>query len=182
MKILSQGWLNVRPDLLPLVNGIYIPEATRTRKEEYTFALNSAPSPPGTLLDVACGYVPEWHLFPVIMAEAGWIVVAVDKHPEVHKLPEHSAICYRVADGRAIPFESEKFDYVTCISTLEHVDRRCSRKIVAEMERCCKPGGRLLATADDAPWLPVLFGGEFDITEAPWPGLNPSVYFVVAEK
>lgn len=49
-----------------------------------------------------------------------------------------------VRPGDALPFPSNHFDLVTCISVLEFVSRRESRfALVAEMVRVTKPGGHL---------------------------------------
>lgn len=184
MRIVEHGWLRARPDLDDVVNGVFIPKAARTRKEEYTFALEAAPEGPGGLLDVATGFIPEWHLFATIMANAGWIVEAVDSNPEVMNLPEHYAIRYSIADGRDLPFADASFDYVTCISTLEHLSFDDQRAVVAEMLRCCMPGGRIVVTADEAPWLPLLFGEtetNFELESLTSAGLSPAVYYIIVD-
>jgi SAM-dependent methyltransferase len=53
------------------------------------------------------------------------------------------------ADLTAIPYEDNAFDYITCISTIEHTAN--PRKALDEMVRCVKPGGRVLVTTDHSP-------------------------------
>ena len=182
MRILEQGWLTKRPELPNVVLGIPIPPETRTRKEEYTFVVEALNDVKGSeLLDIATGYIPPWHRLAEIMVRAGWNVLGIDTNPGVMGLAWVPGVVYLQADGRAVPVEDHVFDVVTCISTLEHVGRGEAREIVAEMQRCVKPGGRLVLTADAAPWLPVLFGGACDPTPPLSDGLDPQVFYVIVE-
>ncbi|HLW67023.1 MAG TPA: class I SAM-dependent methyltransferase [Gemmataceae bacterium] len=52
-------------------------------------------------------------------------------------------------DLTAIPCADNTFDYITCISTMEHTAN--PRKALEEMIRCVKPGGRVLITTDHSP-------------------------------
>ena len=182
MRILNQGWLTQRPELPNEVLGVPVPPETRTRKEEYTFVVETlAHHPGGALLDIATGFIPPWHRLAEIMTRAGWTVLGIDTNPGVMGLAWVPGVVYMQADGRAVPVTDGIFDVVTCISTLEHVGRGEARQIVQEMLRCVKPGGTLVLTADEAPWLPVLFGGQVDQSGPPPDGLSPQVYFIVVE-
>lgn len=184
MRIVEHGWLPAMPELDDFVSGIYIPKATKTRKEEYTFVRDALPEEPGKLLDLATGYVPEWHLFACIAGEEGWLVDALDENPNVFNLPSHPNVAYWHADAKDVPFADHSFDCVTCISTLEHLPQIDQQQIVAEMLRCCKVGGRLILTADFAFWLPLFFGATEVDTEGPQGAatyLNPPVYYVIVD-
>lgn len=52
-------------------------------------------------------------------------------------------------DIQAIPHDDHSFDYITSVSTIEHVSD--PHKALAEMYRCLKPGGKLLLTTDHSP-------------------------------
>ena len=181
MTILDQGWILARPELPNMVLGVEVPPETRTRKEEYSFVVETLAQEKGaTVCDLATGYVQNWHLLALILARAGWQVIASDKNPGVMLLPKHDRVTYLIADACDTGLPSETFDVVTCISTLEHCTREETRKIAAEMKRLVKPGGLLIATADLSPWLPVLFGGTCQPSEVPEGSVFPPVYYVVA--
>ena len=55
---------------------------------------------------------------------------------------------YIFGDLTQLPFPSESFDIVTCISVLEHMPPDTRAKGVAEMARVLKPEGRLILTYD----------------------------------
>jgi ubiquinone/menaquinone biosynthesis C-methylase UbiE len=182
MKILDQGWLHARPELSNIVAGVEIPPETRTRKEEYTFVVESLHDVPGRLLlDSATGYVPEWHKLAYILGESGWTVIATDMEPAVLGLPPHDAVTYGIADSRWIPFPNELFDVSLCISTLEHTIVTDAFAIVRELLRVTKPGGRVILTADYGAWLPCLICEVLDPTPPPEDTLDPPVYYVIVE-
>lgn len=182
MKILSQGWLSKRPDLGSTVLGVEVPPETRTRVEEYTFVVDSLKGVLGTVaLDSATGFMPEWHRLALILARANWTVVATDIHPDVLTLPPDPLVRYIHADSRALPLPDAFADVGTCISTVEHLTVSDALAVVSELVRCVRPGGRLVLTADLAPWLPAFFGGSTDMTPIPEDTLDPPVYAVVVE-
>lgn len=49
-------------------------------------------------------------------------------------------------DLERMPFEDASFEFITCISTIEHCRR--PERALEEMMRCLRPGGRLLLTTD----------------------------------
>jgi SAM-dependent methyltransferase len=49
-----------------------------------------------------------------------------------------------VADAAKLPFEDESFDVVLCLETFEHAKEW--RQILAELKRCARPGGLIVAT------------------------------------
>ena len=53
-------------------------------------------------------------------------------------------------DGRHIPFESE-FDVVSALDVIEHVDE--DSRVLAEMHRATRPGGGLIVSVPQHPWL-----------------------------
>jgi len=57
-----------------------------------------------------------------------------------------SAVAFRQADLRGLPFDDASFDIIYCISVLEHTDNY--EEIVDEFHRVLKPGGVLVATFD----------------------------------
>ncbi len=181
-KILFQGWLHARPELSDEVLGVTVPPETRTRVEEYTFVVDSLKGVLGTVvLDSATGFMPEWHRLALILARANWTVVATDIHPAVLKLQPDPLVQYIWADSKALPLETGFADVATCISTLEHLTTSDALAVVSEMLRCVRPGGKLIITADLAPWLPSFFGGSSDDTPIPEDSLCPPVYAVVVE-
>jgi SAM-dependent methyltransferase len=58
-------------------------------------------------------------------------------------------VSFRVADAAALPFEDDAFDVVMCESVLALVEDQ--RRVLAEMRRVLKPGGRLGVT--EAAWM-----------------------------
>jgi SAM-dependent methyltransferase len=92
----------------------------------------------GDLLDVGCGEMPYRScLYPDV------VYTGID-------VPEASAFAMRgkeeivAFDGVSIPFPDASFSTVLCTEVLEHA--REPLKLISEIERVLKPGGRFLAT------------------------------------
>jgi len=62
-------------------------------------------------------------------------------HYEKIYTPDNSDIIYRNDSGESIGLDDEYFDWVACINTIDHTLN--SRKMLAEIYRVLKPGGRL---------------------------------------
>jgi SAM-dependent methyltransferase len=70
-----------------------------------------------------------------------------DLHPQQ---PHHQAI-----DLEALPFDHNSLDVIVCNHVLEHV--QSPAKALAEVQRCLKPGGLLIAQTPYAPGLKHTF-------------------------
>ena len=182
VKLLESRWL-LKDDSLPwVVNGIHVDPATRTRREEYHWAHMQAKG--SLLLDAATGYVPTWHMLPYILANVPTprTIIACDMDPRQSQMPGHAAVVRMHGNLLALPYLDAQFDTVFCISTLEHLNPVEAVRAAAELYRVCKPNGRLVLTADLAPWLPTLFGLPAGPDQPAQPALSPPVYALVMEK
>jgi SAM-dependent methyltransferase len=83
---------------------------------------------------------PDYTRLDVITPLAAWRDVLAACAPRVRV--EH-------ADLLDLPYPDDSFDYVTCVSTVEHTPD--PRRALAEMVRCVRPGGRVLLTTDHTP-------------------------------
>lgn len=184
---MSHGLLTTRPDQEWRVNGIDIAPATKTRKEEYAWALEQVQdaTPDGPALDAACGYMPTWHVFSYILAASDWTVEAVDSNAKHLEMPPHPLIHRTVGNICDLEFPDEHFQAVFCISTLEHLSVTDRVKAADELVRVLRPGGQLVVTADEASWLPTVFNRIIDIGDG-WLAcggmLKPPVYALSATK
>lgn len=126
------------------------------RVVEIPFVLRSLLLPPGSrVLDVGS----RWSVLPLYLVALGYRTVAVDLD-EI--LLGRSGPDLVKADLRASPFRSASFDAAVMVSTLEHVgvgwydtrtDSEDDLRIMRELRRLVKPGGRLMIT------VPVGRGG-----------------------
>lgn len=90
----------------------------------------------GRVLDVGCGLKPYEECF------ANATYVGIDVEESGREASEKTADAY--FNGLDIPYDEEDFDAVLCTEVLEHcVD---PTRLLAEMHRVLKPGGRLLVT------------------------------------
>ncbi len=117
-----------------------------SKRWEYPWALERARLAPGSaLLDVGCGA----SIFPVYLAGEGHRVTALDLTPPVGLARLHGVdIGYVAGDMGRLPFASERFGAVFCISVIEHLGFGAMADALAEMHRVLRPGGRLLLTTD----------------------------------
>jgi len=94
------------------------------------------------LLEVGCG-TGHWSAF---FSERGFLVNGVDISSEMISRAARKQIpnaSFKVADAHALPCEDGRFDMAAAITTLEFV--RDAEGVVAEMARCTRSGGVLLA-------------------------------------
>lgn len=98
------------------------------------------------LLDVGAG---EGYLVSVLGealrrqgVEPGTVLSACDVLPEVFKY--QPVRCDRLSPSGPLPYSTGRFDIVTCIETIEHVEDQF--RLAREFFRVLKPGGRVLVT------------------------------------
>jgi SAM-dependent methyltransferase len=94
-------------------------------------------------------------LLAVTLAREGVDVTSVDElEPEIEtwrKLTQgEPRLSLLVADGRALPFESESFDHAYSVSVLEHIAGDGDAQALRELARVTKPGGRVVVTLPHA--------------------------------
>lgn len=163
-----------RGDALPPGYGVALDE----RVVEYPWALAHAPF--GRLLDA--GSVLNYpHVLDRFQPRTDDLIITT-LAPEGRSYPERH-ISYVYADLRELPFRSNAFDTVICISTLDHVGmdnrgfgahagrdadpRRSVWAALIELRRVLKPGGVALVTVpfgrrEDLGWLRQFDGTELD--------------------
>jgi ubiquinone/menaquinone biosynthesis C-methylase UbiE len=95
-------------------------------------------------------------------AERGASVVGVDVAPAMVQLARemHPGLDFREADGEALPFEDGSFDAVVSNFVVPHLGRH--ERVVSELVRVLKPGGRLSLTTWDNPDRMRLLGVLLD--------------------
>lgn len=120
---------------------------------EYPFAIRCLKNGSGRVLDV--GSSPRVNQLHTTLMALGFDVYGVDRQEKKYDFP---GFHYYEADiKQGLPFSDDYFDYVTCISTLEHVglgggrygenkDEEGDKKAVIEMFRVLKPNGKLIIT------------------------------------
>lgn len=138
-----------------------------SRAWEYPWALlNSQILSDTRILDVGSGY----SLFPLYLAQRSNRVDSVDTAEKQMRIlcPALAAILklkvnYFVDDAASISAKDNTYDYVFCISVLEHLEEeiqngvpvnrhadKLERKAIREFLRVVKPGGRVILTLDYA--------------------------------
>lgn len=90
-----------------------------------------------TILDVGCGEGRH----TVFFSRDGNTVHGLDIGD--HRLPQFSPFHFRLYDGTTFPYPDNMFDLVASFDVLEHVGD--DERMVREMRRVLKPGGRILA-------------------------------------
>lgn len=110
------------------------------------FSLTLAEEPWGVALDFGCG-TGLWRDF----FRAGRYV-GLDQNPEMIAGARQRwagddaefVLCPDLADGARMPFEDGTFDVVCCIAVLQHNYDSDKQKVLDEIRRVLRPGGRLL--------------------------------------
>ena len=141
----------------------YLDEQARSpfwqaRKRETVEAMRLPPG--GAGLDVGCGVGDEVRA----IAEVAGRAVGVDSSEaliaEARSRSDHE---FLVADAQSLPFDDATFDGVRIERTLQHVED--AEKVVAEMARVTRPGGRVVAIEPDWDTL-VIDARPLEVTRA----------------
>lgn len=98
----------------------------------------------------------------IVAAFLGASVDGVDVSADAVSLARHNVARYRlpnvalhhVRDTRHLPFRDGEFDFILCNSVLEYVRPEELGRIVAELHRVLKPGGRLFITGTSSRLAP----------------------------
>lgn len=148
----SHGWLSRRPDIRRdgAWFGLDLEKSLPTRWEEYTFARSALRQiPKGWALDAGCGHEPRVHMMPLIAANEGWSVDAIDLKDGKYPMIPHPAVKRGLVDMLHSGYEDEAFDVILSISVIEHLDPITQRpRMFSEIERMTKPGGWFIGTFD----------------------------------
>lgn len=147
-----------------------IPDHWWSRKYEYPFAFKFAKG--GVVLDAACGVA---HPLKFELLKAADEVYACDlddlskqniidslKYDVEVVLEDYSfidQINFAQCGIEDMPYESNKFDTIFCISVIEHLPEDIIIKSLKEFYRTLKPGGTLVITADYPSVAPMLLLG-----------------------
>ncbi len=120
------------------------------RKVEVPFMFENLPEPPAKILDVGCCYSPLME----IMTAKGFDMWGIDMINCCANFPK-----FVHGDARKMTFKDNEFDAITCISVIEHVgkvetpygtdsipDETGDIKMMGEMVRTTKPGGKIILT------------------------------------
>jgi 2-polyprenyl-6-hydroxyphenyl methylase/3-demethylubiquinone-9 3-methyltransferase len=123
-----------------------------------------------SIVDIGCG----GGILSESLAELGARVTGVDPAPRNIEVARRHAersgleIDYRNSTAEDLASEGERFDIVTALEVLEHVEGQ--RAFVATLGSLVKPGGLLfLATLDRTPksYLLAIFGAEYVLRWVP---------------
>jgi len=115
----------------------------RLEKEAIARLLPS-PATGDRLLEVGCG-TGHWSAF---FAERGFRVTGLDISGRMLEMARKKRIpraAFYQSDAGAIPFADDTFDLAAAITVLEFSPQ--PRRVVEEMVRCARPGGRLIVGA-----------------------------------
>lgn len=111
----------------------------------------------GKLLDVGCGMGGVFGTLPEHPRQERFGVDFSEVALEIVR--SRSTGTFLKGDVRSMPFNDRFFDRVLCTETLEHVDD--PERVIAEMARVLKPGGKLLITVPEK---------RLDLKDEEWPG------------
>ena len=106
------------------------------------------------VLDVGCGTGNFLHLIERENAKVVTFGIDIGTPPEF--IPSATFVHGSATD---IPFESERFDLVTCAHVLEHLNDPYAA--VAEMVRICRPGGYIYVETPSGASTMSMLGGTF---------------------
>ncbi len=123
------------------------PSWHRLRRKPFPFVLKLANEwRAGRILDVGCGN--GRNLIPFFERRFGCF--GIDISLEILKLGKDfvgdGGIYFFQASATSLPFREECFDYVLCIATLHHLPKELQVRLLGEIKRVLKSGGKAFIT------------------------------------
>lgn len=120
------------------------------RNEVIVWALRHYFPDAASLLEVGCGT-------GVVLAQLqkelpGLELVGGELHEPVLEIARERmpGVEFALLDGRSLPYEN-RFEVVSAFDVLEHIAE--DEQVLGQMHRCLRPGGGLLITVPQHPWL-----------------------------
>lgn len=130
-----------------------------SRRWEYPYVASSIRKNPAHILDAGSGIT----FFPFYIAGFGHHVYAIDHDPRLKKYYDclkgnfgmsakdnntsaQGTLNFSIQELSSLSFEDNKFDFIYCISVLEHSSEK--EAILREFARVLKPSGILILTCD----------------------------------
>jgi len=110
-------------------------------------------TPPGRVLDLACGWGRHSHL----LAERGYDVVGLDLSDTFLRMghtEEGDAVSWVRADMRSVPLRAGCFDAVICLwNSFGYFSESDNTRVIAEVARLVAPGGCFLLDTTNRDFL-----------------------------
>ena len=146
----EESWLKEK------IRNLYYREYVSERILEYPLVFRYLNTKTGKVLDVGCRYSN----LVMQLASLGYDTHGLDLEPYPYK---HKNLEFVTGDIRKTDFSDNYFDYVTSISTIEHIglgfyeetkrrDFQGDRKALVEIKRILKPKGQLIMTVPFGKW------------------------------
>ena len=115
--------------------------------EYHSFVLHEIPQSSDTLtiLDAGCG-LGIWGYLLRASRQGSVKLVGIDlARPYLYFVKQRNVYDALVrGDLTSLPFQDKTFDYVLAVEVLEHLPKNQGRKLVGELERCCR--GKVILT------------------------------------
>ncbi len=129
----------------------------------------------GFVLDIGSYRSP----FPAFLVQKGHRVALIDLDPVIIKQKKwisratgnNTSYLVIRADGIRLPFPANSFDFITCISTIEHVPEDGDKAMAKEIGRVLRPGGYCFISVPYSTYAKVGMWGRwfqrwYDISSA----------------
>lgn len=101
------------------------------------------------ILDVGCGVGSFIALDPSR-------ITGLDHNEDSVQACEEAGYTVKCGEATALPFDNESFDGIYCCHLIEHLQPEDAHKLLSEMNRVLRPGGRLVIQS------PLMHRGFFD--------------------
>ncbi len=161
-------WRNVDSD--PAAAGRYLDMVADLIDEKRALASSRLGLVPGaSVLEVGCGNGREAERLAALVGPTGR-VVATDLSGEMILQAQARTqslglpIRFEVADAQALPYRDGEFDAARVERVLQHVPNPA--RVVQEMVRVVRPGGRLCALEPDWETMVLATGGDNEVQRA----------------
>lgn len=137
----------------------------------HPFVSNLIPHLPNkVILDLGCGKGIWGFLTRAQRDTRGSKFIGFELNPAYITFVKSHNLYDKVIKGdltKPLPFKDKSIDFIICSEVIEHMTKQQGEKLLEEIDRIMKPGGRVIITTPNV-WLKMPFGDYTDMHHSLW--------------
>lgn len=123
-----------------------------------------------TILDIGCGRGMWGYMINILRDVRGAKIIGLDLNEDYLSFVRKHKIYTKLIKAdllKKLPIESKSVDFIICSEVIEHIVKKDGEKLLKEIDRIIKPGGRIIVTTPNV-WLEMPYVNDLDLHRSLW--------------